>query len=209
MQASDEIDKLIPAVLKARKEIKPAGHSGENRHDRYTYAKEEDWHNAIMPALQDNDLFLTFGITKVINLDDRTTKAGAAWHAVEVLGTVRLIHTSGQWIEQDGAGQGQDPGDKGLYKALTGFKKYGYALMFALPTTDDPEKDHTPPPPQRERTEGEKVAWFRDNITEALAAKDTDRLNKLGAAITTKGFSKENEQTLREKAAAALTSLEP
>ncbi len=209
MQASDSIDKLMPAILKARKEIKPAGHSGKNTHDKYTYAKEEDWHGSIMPALLENDFLLTFGVTKVINLEDRKTKAGAVWHAVEVHGTVRLIHTSGQWIEQDCAGQGQDPGDKGLYKAMTGFKKYGYALLFALPTTDDVEKDPPAPPPKREWTEGQKVAWFRDKITDALKAKDIERLNKLGAKIQAKGFSKENEQTLLEKAAVALSSLQP
>jgi len=35
---------------------------------------------------------------------------------------------------------GQDRGDKAIYQAMTGAKKYGYAMLFSLPTTDDPEQ---------------------------------------------------------------------
>ncbi len=209
MDTSETTDKILPALLAARKSIKPAGKGGTNQFHRYDYAKEEDWHTAVMPSLLANDLLLSFSVSNVINLDNRLTKKKDTEYAVQVDGVARLMHISGQWIEIAGVGQGQDAADKAAYKAMTGLKKYLYALMFALPTTDDPEKDHTPPPPQREWTEGEKVAWFRDRIAEALKAKDTDRLNKLGVEIPTKGFSKENEQTLLEKAAAALSSLEP
>jgi len=36
-------------------------------------------------------------------------------------------------------GQGADKGDKGVYKAITGAKKYFIANLFLIPTDDDPE----------------------------------------------------------------------
>jgi len=38
-------------------------------------------------------------------------------------------------------GQGQDPADKGIYKAITGALRHGLASTFLVPTGDDPEKD--------------------------------------------------------------------
>lgn len=41
-------------------------------------------------------------------------------------------------------GQGQDKGDKGIYKALTGSFKYFILKTFLVPTGDDPERDEAP-----------------------------------------------------------------
>jgi hypothetical protein len=55
-------------------------------------------------------------------------------------------------------GCGQDAGDKGIYKALTGGYKYFLLQLFMIPTGDDPEKDTRKPKEQRqERREGPPV----------------------------------------------------
>ena len=143
LASSESVDKLLPALLAARKEITPVGKGGYNKFDKYAYAKLEDWHSAVMPALLANDLLLTVSTTGVLNLDSRITKNGGTEYLVEVECSARLWHVSGQWIEVHGVGHGQDRADKGVYKALTGCAKYLYAQLFALPTTDDPEGDHT------------------------------------------------------------------
>jgi hypothetical protein len=38
-------------------------------------------------------------------------------------------------------GEGQDAGDKGIYKAITGAQKYALMKAFMIPTGDDPEAD--------------------------------------------------------------------
>lgn len=140
MNRSESLTNLMPSLLAARAAIKPAGKSGKNTFDKYDYATELDWHEAVMPALLANGLAMSFSINSVVNLPDRTTKAGGTEHIVEVTGTVTLMHTSGEWIEVGIVGHGQDRSDKGVYKAMTGAKKYGYACLFSLPTTDDPER---------------------------------------------------------------------
>jgi hypothetical protein len=229
MQTSEATDKLLPALLSARLDIKPAAKGGENKFHRYSYAKEEDWHASVMPSLLANDLLLAFSVTDTINLDNRLTKKKDTEYAVEVHGVARLMHTSGQWLEVAGVGQGQEGSDKAAYQAMTGMKKYLYALLFALPTTDDPEQDersqgnHPSPgesgyqrptnqpvqqtPEPRDMTEGEKVAWMWDAIASAASSKE--KLEKLGATIPTKGFSPENQQHLLTRCAEHLTALQP
>lgn len=53
-------------------------------------------------------------------------------------------------------GEGMDPGDKAVYKAMTGATKYALLKTFLLPTGDDPERDdvdekpqNRPPPPEK------------------------------------------------------------
>ena len=141
--AGNQLDQIIPALVKARKAIKPATKGGTNTYDRYNYATLEDWHRAVMPALLANGLTLALSVEEVTNLEDRTTKKGGTEHVVQVKGGACLLHESGQCISIMGAGQGQDRADKGIYKAITGMNKYLFACMFALPTTDDPEADET------------------------------------------------------------------
>jgi len=112
MQTSESISTLMPALIAARGQIKPAGKSGKNQFDRYDYATELDWHNAVMPALLANKLAMTFSATEVVNLPDRTTKKGGVEHAVEVHGVVRLMHESGEWIEAGVCGQGRTAATK-------------------------------------------------------------------------------------------------
>ena len=159
IRTSDSLDKLLPALHAARQEIRPTGKSGENTYDHYKYANEADWHQAVMPALLKNSLVLVFSSEESLNLPDRKTKAGGTEYAVQLKVMARLYHTSGQWIEIDGYGQGQDRADKAGYKAATGAKKYAYSMLFSLPTSDDPERDETvgrsrgaPPQPRPAKT---------------------------------------------------------
>ncbi len=164
MKISESIDKLLPALHEARKAITPAGKSGKNTFDRYDYANELDWHNAIQPALAANGLVLVFSADEATNLPERATKKGGVEHIVQVTGSAHLFHTSGQWMQVYGVGQGQDRGDKGVYKAMTGMKKYLYALMFSLPTTDDPENaspggGDRAAPPEKPASKPTKPGW--------------------------------------------------
>lgn len=131
MLTSEKTDLLLPALLVARSHMQPAGKDKRNEHFRYDYATEQSWHDAVQPALLDRDLLLTFSITGSERVGNLTT----------VRGTARVTHASGQWLEVGGVGEGMDNADKAAYKAMTGFKKYCYALCFALPTTDDAEDD--------------------------------------------------------------------
>jgi ERF superfamily len=141
MKSSENIDKLAPALFAVQKELKPIFKSSrvEFGQTKYNYATEEDWYKGTQGALAKHDLMLTTSVDRVEELPDVTTRNKSIEHRVRVHGSARLLHVSGQWIENSGVGEGQSGNDKAAYAAQTGLKKYLYALMFALPTTDDPE----------------------------------------------------------------------
>lgn len=141
MKSSDTIQKLAEALAAAQSEFKIVGTSGENKFDKYTYAKLEDYVAAIKPILPKHGLSILTSVDEVLPLDDRTTKNGGTEHAVRVKITARLMHSSGEWIEAGGIGEGQDRSDKSVYKAITGARKYALASALGLATSDDPEGD--------------------------------------------------------------------
>jgi len=65
-------------------------------------------------------------------------------------GTMTTITVQYKFIDIDSGeelvgmfyGDGEDKGDKGLYKAITGALKYILTSSFLIPTGDDPEKDN-------------------------------------------------------------------
>jgi hypothetical protein len=158
MQMSDQTDKLAAALAKAQAAFPAVRKSGENKFDRYSYATLEDYVNAVIQVMESNGFSLVTSVDEVLRLEDRTTQKGGTEHAVQVKLTARLIHTSGQWVEASGFGEGQDRADKSIYKAITGARKYALASMLGLATTDDPEADETtgqtPAPKQRAASGG-------------------------------------------------------
>jgi hypothetical protein len=136
-------DTIYTAISKAQGRIKAAYKSGDNKFDRYQYAKLEDFMDAAKPILADLGLSLVCSVTDLLPLEDRTTKGGGTEHAVrvKVLGT--LYYSDGTKIEVCCFGEGQDRADKAIYKAITGAKKYLIASLLQIPTTDDPEADET------------------------------------------------------------------
>lgn len=139
MQTSDSIDKISPALIEAQKEFSPVGKGGENKFDKYSYAKLEDYIKAAAPVLEKHKLAIVTGSNSLTVIEGRLNKDGKPKSAVSVGITLRLIHESGQWIEVESVGEGEDRGDKSTYKALTGARKYGVAMLLGLVTTDDPE----------------------------------------------------------------------
>lgn len=132
---------LDAALIEVQAEIGYAGKSGDNKFDKYTYAKLEDFMRVGKPLLAKKRLALAMEVNEVIPLPDRQTKNGGLERAILVRGVATLIHESGQQRRFPFFGEGQDRADKAIYKAMTGAKKYAWAGVLAIPTSDDPEAD--------------------------------------------------------------------
>jgi hypothetical protein len=134
---------ISKALVECQKMIKAAGMSGENKFDHYKYSNAPDIIEAIKPALEKNDLAVVFDQRypeKTIR-ELRDTSTGKKEFFVGVTIACVLVHSSGETMVYTGQGDGQDRGDKALYKALTGAQKYLLRLIFNLPCKDDPEDD--------------------------------------------------------------------
>lgn len=65
---------------------------------------------------------------------------------------MRLIHSSGEWLEIPAYGEGEDAGDKALYKAITGGRKYGMSGLFCTDSDDSDEPEHDTREPTQKQT---------------------------------------------------------
>lgn len=112
---------------------------GWNSFHKYHYVTEADLVDAVRVKLAAQNVAL---IPSVEAINERPVSKG-------VVTTVTMAFTfvdgdTGAIFKATWAGQGEDPSDKGLYKAYTGAVKYFLMKTFLIATGDDPESE--PPP---------------------------------------------------------------
>ena len=131
--------KLTEALIEVRRKVHAVGKSGTNEFHKYRYAELADFMLALGPYLEDNGLAVTTSITTVDYHNPINTKAGGTLYPCGVQGEMVVRHISGETLTVAIAGYAQNNGDKAIYAAITGARKYGLAQIFNLATTDDPE----------------------------------------------------------------------
>ena len=105
---------------------------GRNEFHKYDYATEADIVEAVRGELSTRNIFI-FSDCETHNRSGDFTDIMVAWTFVDGdTGESRTCHVPGS---------GNDKGDKGVYKALTGSLKYFLMKSFLMPTGDDPEGD--------------------------------------------------------------------
>ena len=114
---------------------------GRNKFHGYDYVTEADLVDAVREKLAKRNVVV---IPSVTAIDERPVTSDKGKHST--ITTVRVAFTfcdgdSGEMHRAEWAGAGDDPADKGLYKAYTGAVKYFLMKSFLIPTGDDPEAD--------------------------------------------------------------------
>lgn len=118
----------------------------------YKYAREVDFIHAIKPLFQKYQLAFYLLETVPAKVDHLVVKDKDGNEKMKTLTTVLTTYVLKNTEEGAGdsdhiiiksSGQGVDNGDKGIYKAITGAKKYALQNLTMTPTGDDPEKDDT------------------------------------------------------------------
>jgi hypothetical protein len=109
---------------------------GRNDFHKYDYVTEADLLDAVRAKLADRHVAVIPSLHEIREREtDRSIVTTATVTFTFVDGDTGAMHAA-QW-----AGQGDDPADKGLYKAYTGAMKYFVMKAFLIPTGDDPEAD--------------------------------------------------------------------
>lgn len=135
---------------------------GRNEFHKYDYATEADIVEAVRGALSARGVSLLPSVRQVLREGTLTTALMA------------FSFTDGETGEtstHEWAGTGDDKGDKGLYKAMTGALKYFLLKTFLLPTGDDPEADEAT----------DKRAYGQPKPRKAAAVEQVPRCLKCGA----------------------------
>lgn len=122
-----KIGKVMSAVVRVPK-------NGYNSFHKYNYTTESDLTESIRPILQEAGLAFFSNVLEQ-EREGEFTKVKMEFTLADM--------DSGEVIKSTYWGEGQDKGDKGLYKAYTGATKYFLMKTFLIPTGDDPEADNT------------------------------------------------------------------
>ena len=147
MKTSETIKEIATALCAAQSEFRAVPKSGKNTAQNYSFADTDDYLTMARGVLPKHGLSLSSSLVSVIDQPSKKTNSGGDLVAIRCQCLTRLLHISGEWIEAVSWGEGQDSGDKATYKATTGARKYGIALVLGLATGDDPDAER----PRRER----------------------------------------------------------
>ena len=140
---------LAKAIAAVQGKIQAAHKSGENKFDHYMYSTLDDYMVALRPLMAEAGVWFTFSLGAPETPIERKTAAGKTEYYIRLQVTMRVGCSSGEYFEISGWGEGQDRGDKAIYKATTGAKKYLVSNAFSIPTTDDPETDSHETEPEK------------------------------------------------------------
>lgn len=140
MRMSEKNDLVLAALFEIQARSKNVLKDGKNKPQDYKFASFE----AVLKELHDRVLAAGCTLTasaEFITSSTSMMKNGSEYARVLLKITTRMTHLeSGQWVEVDSVGEGFDGGDKSSYKAMTGARKYGLAMLGFIYTTNDPEE---------------------------------------------------------------------
>ncbi len=134
----------LEKLAKAQEAAKAVEKKGRNKEQGYDFVRAVDVVAIAREALHGAGLFATFTIGEPI-LREVTSKSGTGGLFVSLTGTLAVYDSEngdGAFAVVTTPGTGIDyPGDKAVYKAITGASKYAHALVLDLPFGEDPEQD--------------------------------------------------------------------
>ncbi len=139
--------KLLKKLGVAQAEIERCPKNGYNKFHRYEYATESDVSDHIRPILAKHGLTI---IPSVVGVQDftRETNNGKVYRITRVEMQVTVTDGEGSYTTT-WFGEGEDEGDKAIFKATTGAMKYALLKLFNLSSGEDPEADGREPEPKK------------------------------------------------------------
>ncbi len=150
MQTSESTTNIIGAIMKVMECVGYVKKTGNNTFHKYSYVTEKDLIEHLREPMMENGLIAIPSVvgTEIIRRTGKPDRDGNTKDFIITQLSVEytLFHTSGEWIKSVIVGQGEDEGDKGTYKAMTGASKYFWHKAFMIATGDDPEVANKPEP---------------------------------------------------------------
>lgn len=126
MKTSSEIDKIAPALLAAQKEINNATKNAKNPHFKNNYADL----GAIIEAVKEPLNRQSVAVIQSLSSTDGGNAGGLFLRT-------RLLHSSGQWIEDTAFTPLTKSDPQGVGSAVTYLRRYSLAAMLCITQEDD------------------------------------------------------------------------
>lgn len=141
---------MLQKLQLIQSEVQKVNKGGTNNYSKYQYARLGDVLEAIRPYLKEHALFI-YQSHELVSCEFTQTE-DANYSVANVICTTTLGDTvTGETIMVHTPGNAWDKnGDKAMYKAITGSRKYGLTSLFGLDwDTIDPEDDSEDVPARR------------------------------------------------------------
>lgn len=134
--------KLVKKLTEVMQEVKYIQKKGFNSFNNYKYATESDVAEKVREELANRCVMMIPNIIET-SYREHTNRKGNTEYITKVRMEFKFIDgETGEELIFHSEGEGQDAGDKGIYKAITGAQKYALMKAFMIPTGDDPEADN-------------------------------------------------------------------
>lgn len=179
MPAEEPRGNIYSRIAAVQAEAPNIQKKGVNTYHNYKYTREEDILDGIKPVLTKHGLAIIPIGAEHVNLTLPDSKN------INLLVTITYLIAdvvSGESIQVKGFGQGQDNGDKAVYKANTGALKQMLAKTFLISTGDDPEEHAR----QEEKKKAAAVAArpaLQELKKEVPGATSAERITNLAKAL--------------------------
>lgn len=136
------MQKVAEKILAVMKDVGWVKKDGHNKAQNYDYVSEAGLVAEVRESMMKHGLIMVTNVTSCDPKESGTTAGGAIKWLTTITAECRFIDCeSGESITTAMAGSGMDPGDKGVFKAITGLTKYALMKTLLIPTGDDPEAD--------------------------------------------------------------------
>jgi len=114
---------------------------GHNDFHNYDYATEADVADAVRRAMVEARIAMIPSLVEIREREITTRQQKQEIVTTVIMRYLVIDADTGASLDFQMPGSGQDPGDKGLMKALTAASKYAALKAFQISTGDDPEAD--------------------------------------------------------------------
>lgn len=178
-----EAKSLVKKLCKVMSEIGHVPKRGRNEFHKYDYVLEADLADAVREKLAAVNVFLFSSVDELATAE-RTTAKGSTTTITTVKMTFTFVDgDTGETQSFSYYGQGEDPMDKGAYKAFTGCTKYALMKSFLVPTGDDPEAEEHGKPTGSKQPAAERPAQPRTAQGQAAPQPQDTPADKARAAL--------------------------
>ena len=179
---------LIQKLAEITNEIERIPKNGHNDFHNYDYALESDIKD-VRPLLVAQNLFMLSDEKSRSVTEIKTQKGTQQLVTLEIEYTI-FDGDTGETIKFTGFGDGQDAGDKAVYKAKTGALKYALTSLFLIPTGDDPETEGKKPLQPPKTIDEEQIKTLEDLIHTVATMSNSNPAQVLGQLKAKSGFTK-------------------
>lgn len=159
--------KLTKKLAEIMSEVGYIPKNGRNKFHGYDYATESDVQDAVRDKFAKRHIIMYPDVVDSQTREIQTRKGNTEFIAKVVVEYTVEDGDSGETRKFKMVGEGQDAGDKAIYKAVSGTEKYAIMKLLMIPTGDDPERDET----QQTQSKPMRATKEQINKLETLAAK--------------------------------------